>query len=171
VPGCVPVAVPGCCTASAQNPHSTPWRWVPVPRASDRIVSVRLGGSRCRDPATGRPSTRRVTAPECHGRAGRAERRFGSARRRTREAGRCAHTVHLWFDTGPFFAATTPTRRLPDDRATKGSWLDSCRGGAADTVFAGPEPKLANSGLPSRIPARAQTRRAYPVRTAETALS
>ncbi len=47
-----------------------------VPRASDRIVSVRLGGSRCRDPATGGPSTRRVTAPGCHGRAGRAERRF-----------------------------------------------------------------------------------------------
>lgn len=50
--------------------------WGPLPRASDRIVSVRLGGSRCRDPATGRPSTRRVTAPGCHGRAGRAERRF-----------------------------------------------------------------------------------------------
>jgi hypothetical protein len=78
VPGCVPVAVPGCCTASAQNPHSTPWRRVPVPRASDRIVSVRLGGSRCRGPATGRPSTRRVTAPGCHGRAGRAERRIGA---------------------------------------------------------------------------------------------
>ena len=40
---------------------------------------MRLGGSRCRDPATGRPSTRRVTAPGCHGRAGRAERRLRAA--------------------------------------------------------------------------------------------
>jgi hypothetical protein len=70
------------CVDVARSPldaQITPWRRVPVPHASDRIVSVRLGGSRCRDPATGRLSTRRVTAPGCHGRAGRAERRVGAA--------------------------------------------------------------------------------------------
>ncbi len=52
-----------------------------LPRASARIVSARLGGSRCPGPATGRPSPRRVTAPGYHGRV-RRPAESGASRRR-----------------------------------------------------------------------------------------
>jgi hypothetical protein len=43
-----------------------------VPPSSDRIVSRDLVRNRCCDSAPGRPSSRRVTAPRCHGQAERA---------------------------------------------------------------------------------------------------
>ena len=47
-----------------------------VPPASGRIVSITLGRSPCGDSASDTPSPRRVTAPGCHGLAGRADREY-----------------------------------------------------------------------------------------------